>query len=108
MNLEDLMDLPKASDVHALIKRRRRQMIIHACIYYKFNNNIISDHHYDHWARELADLQSRHPEYSDEWDEYFEDWDGSTGFQLPIHIPRITARAQWILDLYESGVYKDL
>lgn len=96
------MDLPKADDVSALIRRRRRQMIIHACIYYKLNDNIISDHQYDEWARELVQLHKDNPKYSDEWDEYFIDWDGSTGFTLPIHLPRITARAQWILELHEE------
>lgn len=40
-----------------LILQRRLQMLVHSYIYYKLNDNIISDSTWSKWAVELADLQ---------------------------------------------------
>ena len=42
--------------VEELTKRRRMQMLLHSCIYYELNENIIPDDTYDKWATELAEL----------------------------------------------------
>jgi hypothetical protein len=67
------------------IKQRRSQMLIHSCIYYELNENIVSDDKWQEWADELTTLQSKYPEYMKIgfYDEHFKDWDGSTGAHLP-------------------------
>ncbi|WP_423220055.1 DNA ligase LigA-related protein [Bacillus cereus] len=32
------------------ITQRRHQILVHSCIYYQYNTNIIDDHTYDRWA----------------------------------------------------------
>ena len=59
---------------------------MHSIIYYKYDDNLISDHQWSQWAVELANLQKRFPEiargciYAKE----FENFDGSTGYNLPM------------------------
>ena len=67
------------------IKQRRAQMLIHSCIYYELNDNIVSDHQWQAWAFELEELQKKHPEHMNIgfYDKYFQDWDGATGNHLP-------------------------
>lgn len=63
------------------IKQRRRQILVHSYIYYELNDNIVSDHKWASWAKELQTLQSLYPkesketEYADE----FKNFDGSSG-----------------------------
>lgn len=63
------------------IRQRRRQMLVHSYIYYELNQNIVSDHQWSEWAKELAQLQKDYPKESAEVEEYdqFKDWDGSSG-----------------------------
>jgi hypothetical protein len=80
-----------------LIKRRRRQLTVHSFGYYRLNDSIISDHTFDAWSNELVKLQREHPELAKkvELHEYFHDFDGSTGYHLPTHIP-------WVADTWEK------
>lgn len=68
------------------IQQRRYQMLIHSCLYYHLNQNIISDKQWDEWARELRDLQNKYPDISSKVTLYeeFKDWDASTGAFLPV------------------------
>ena len=77
-----------------LIQQRRYQMLIHSCIYYVLNNNIISDKQWDEWARELQALQQKYPNISQQvvLSEHFKDWDATTGEFLPI-------RESWVINL---------
>lgn len=68
---------------HELIKRRRLQLIVHSAIYYHFNSNIVSDNKYDGWTHELVALHKQYPDYSDRYDEYFDNWNGETGYHFP-------------------------
>lgn len=88
------IDQTDSDDVADLIKRRRLQVIVHSCIYYRLNDNIVSDDQFDYWCRELVDLLEKHPGvYSDKYDEYFRDWDGSSGYHFPHGAPEITNKA---------------
>ena len=60
------------------IQQRRLQMLIHSCIYYEFNRNVISDRQFDIWAKELVQLQKDYPEIAKQvdWAEAFEGFDG--------------------------------
>lgn len=44
-------------DIRELILRRRRQLLVHSVIYYRFNENLISDQTWSTWAVELEKLQ---------------------------------------------------
>ena len=44
------------------IQQRRLQILIHSCIYYNMDGNVVSDRQYDIWGQELTDLQNKHPE----------------------------------------------
>jgi len=88
-----------------LIKRRRLQMLLHSCLYYSLNENIWDDHTFDKKAKELAVLLQQHPHaYSDRFDDYFADWDGSSGFHLPHRDPWVLASAVRLLE--DSSLHK--
>lgn len=73
--------------IQEFIHRRRRQLIIHSIIYYRFDDNIVSDYKWQDWANELQQVQNRYPELCKIgfYDEKFVDWDGSTGYGLDIY-----------------------
>jgi len=82
-----------------LIQRRRLQILVHSCIYYELDQNIISDRQWDAWARELVQLQKDYPEESKDtiWYDAFKDWDASTGAFLPIKDDWVVRKAKQIL-----------
>ena len=86
------------------IQQRRYQMLVHSCLYYHLNNNIISDKQWDEWARELRDLQNQYPEISKQVTlyEYFKDWDASTGAFLPITESWIVMKARQVAGINEK------
>lgn len=93
-------------DIRNLITRRRHQILVHSCIYYRFSDNLISDHTYDAWAKELAKLQE---EYSVEakvadLHKEFEEFNGDTtsGFDLPIHHPYTVAKALQLINIHRN------
>ena len=79
MPLFDIKKLAKKEptipeDIKILIKRRRLQLIVHSCIYYRLNDNLISDATYDKWARELARLHQKYGVIKIScYDEFFSD-----------------------------------
>lgn len=80
------------------IQQRRYQLLVHSCIYYYLNTNIISDMQWDKWAKELVKLQKDYPQIASQVKlfEYFNDWDGSTGAFLPITLDWVIKIAQRI------------
>lgn len=70
--------------IREFIHRRRLQMIIHSVIYYRLDENLISDHTWQLWANQLAEVQRQYKTLTciAFHDELFEDWDGSTGNHL--------------------------
>ena len=54
----------KDLEIAEKIQQRRYQMLIHSCLYYHLNQNVISDKQWDAWARELRDLQNEYPDIS--------------------------------------------
>ena len=72
------------SKIAELIKRRRRQILVHSFIYYELNQNIISDDQWSKWATELEELQAKYPDIADkvEYAEEFKRFDHSTGADL--------------------------
>jgi len=93
-------------NIAELIQQRRLQMLVHSCIYYHLNRNIISDRQWDKWARELVELQSKYPEISKKviWYEAFKDWDASTGAFLPITDEWVVQKAHYVLKITGHNV----
>ena len=85
MNTYDIFS-GKDLEIAELIQQRRIQMLVHSCIYYKLNTNLVSDRQWDMWARELRQLQTDYPHIAEKviWNEEFKDWDASTGAFLPL------------------------
>lgn len=94
----------QSEQAQSLIKRRRLQILVHSAIYYRFNESIISDYTYDMWAKELADLQAQYPDEAARapFAEDFADFDGSTGFDLPVNDPWVVSRAYQLLKYHKK------
>ncbi len=90
-------------EIKSLINRRRRQILVHSVIYYHLNENVISDATWSLWALELDDLQKRYPGIAREcfMADAFEDFDPSSGFNLPLEDPWAVKKAQELLVLHE-------
>jgi NAD-dependent DNA ligase len=91
-------------EIKELINRRRRQVIVHSYIYYRKNENIIDDHTFDMWSKELVELQEKYPDIAAEcvYAEYFKDFDGSSGFDLPTHLPEIMTVGERLLRYHKK------
>lgn len=87
-----------------LIKRRRLQILIHSCIYYEFNQNLVTDTQWSTWALELEQLQNKYPDIAKQviWADAFKDFDHSTGYNLPLRDPWVVGRARWLLNYVEK------
>lgn len=84
------------------INQRRRQMLVHSCIYYRFDTNIVSDFDYDRWVNELMELQRKYPEIAQQcvYQEDFKNLDETTsGFNIGHSRPEIVRKAQYLLKL---------
>jgi hypothetical protein len=101
-DLTSLYEEEKTSErtVREIIRQRRAQMLIHSCIYYVLDDNIVSDHKWQAWAFELAKLQDENPSECklNFFDEYFVGWTGATGgSHLPLKNGWVYRKAQWLL-----------
>lgn len=87
-------------EVWSLILRRRLQILIHSCLYYHMNTNIITDGQWDQWAKELVQLQKDFPKIASKVDFHrdFRDFDGATGFHLPYKNEDIIRKTRWLLE----------
>ena len=85
--------------IEELINRKQQQMLVHSCIYYRFNQNLISDSTFDSWAMELVELQNDHPlvSVSTQYGIYFQAFDGTTGNHLPLNLPEVIDRPLRVL-----------
>lgn len=57
--------------IKSLIRRRRKQLLVHRVLYYVYNTNLITDQQYDEWNRQLNELEDQYP-YLAEQVEYHE------------------------------------
>ena len=90
---------PEAIKIYELIQRRRLQLLVWSRLYYEMDESVVDDHTFNEKAQELADLQQKYPEISKivAYAEEFEDWDGSTGYHLPLRDPWVCSKANQIL-----------
>lgn len=99
------MDMSEEA-VYELISRRRRQILIHSIIYYKLDESIVTDALWASWAVELEELQKRYPEIAAKapYAEGFEDFDHSSGYNLPLDDPSAVAKARHILRIHKQRI----
>ena len=87
------------TDIAELITRRRRQVLVHSVIYYRMNENIVSDAQWAAWACELEELQGQYPDIAAKcpYAEAFLGFDHSTGYSLPLDDPWAVNKARQLL-----------
>lgn len=95
----------KEDKIGDLINRRRRQLLVHSIIYYKMDENIISDATWSKWGQELEELQAKYPEIAAKqpYAKEFEGFDHSTGMSLPLNDPWAVNKARQLLQQKENG-----
>ena len=88
------------------INTLRRLVLIHSCIYYRLGKSLVSDAKFDVWCRELVEIQKEHPKKAENgiYAEEFKDFDGTTGYDLPIGEPRVVDKAQRLVR--DVNIYK--
>lgn len=93
-----------------LINRRRRQILVHSVIYYKMNDNLISDSTWSKWAAELEELQAKYPDIAAKvpYAKEFKDFDHSTGMNLPLDAPWAVNKARQLLAMKDKEAYEQL
>lgn len=86
-------------EIATLIYRRRLQILVHSCIYYEFDTNLITDATYDTWGHELARLQRQYPSISERlcYADVFRNWSGGTGAFLPYKDPWVMSKAERLI-----------
>lgn len=92
-------------DVAELLNRRRRQILVHSIIYYKMDDNLISDSAWSAWATELEELRKKYPDIAAKvpYAEEFKDFDHSTGMNLPLDDPWAVNKARQLLAMKDRG-----
>ena len=82
-----------------LISRRRRQILVHSIIYYKMNDNLVSDSQWAAWALELEELQNQYPDIADEcpFADAFDGFEHSSGYGLPLDNPWGVSTARYLI-----------
>jgi len=97
---DGLFETEEEKQIAAKINQRRRQMLVHSCIYYRFCDGIITDAQWDEWARELVKLQNTYPSIAEKmpYADAFRGWDASSGFNLPYSDADVMRKASWLLE----------
>lgn len=87
--------LAKASE----IQRLRYLVLVHSCIYYELSDSLISDAEWDVIAMRLVEMQRLYPAaaLAALLHKEFEDFDGNTGFHLPVKKPWVIKKARELL-----------
>ena len=88
-------------EIAELIARRRRQLLVHSIIYYCMNDNLITDDQWAKWAIEWEELQRDYPEIAKNCPRAneFENFDHSTGYNLPLNDSHAIATARRLLNI---------
>lgn len=96
-------------EITSLIQRRRLQLLVHSCIYYAYNENLVTDETWCKWALELEGLQTQYPEIANKvrWARAFKGFDHSTGYNLPFDENGIRSKAIQLLRYSEQRKEKE-
>ena len=92
-------------EIKELMVKRRRQIIIHSCIYYEYGKSLITNQQFDKWAYELADLQNKYPDIAKQgdWNFEFVGFDGTTGYNLPYRNQWAYGKLEQLIDFAEKN-----
>ena len=84
-------------------------MLVHSYLYYRLDDPIIDDNKWQRWANELAELQNNNPDDCniDFYDKEFENWNGDTGYHLPLKDPKVIKKAMQIKKIWDQCYDKD-
>lgn len=103
MKYEQQFEPMKPGTVAEEIKRLRLNIILHSCMYYELNENIWDDITFDLKCKRLVGLLREYPDvYSDRFDHFFVEWDGSSGYHFPHRDPWVLGKAQMLLKLQQN------
>lgn len=70
------------TQIREKIQQLRICVAMHAFIYYELGLSDVTDQQWQQWADRLVELHEQYPDYSDAYDKYWNDFDGSTGYDL--------------------------
>lgn len=89
------------------IEYLRKKLLVHSIIYYRLNESIIPDTKWAKWALELETLVREHPEEGRNsfLAKEFQDFDHSTGYNLPLETPWAVAVAMNLV-LYDQKIHQ--
>lgn len=92
--------------IRELILRRRRQILVHSVIYYRYNENLISDYTWTKWAVELEELQKKYQKEAEstQLNTEFKDFNHSTGYNLPLEDPWANCIARWLMAITRNYI----
>jgi hypothetical protein len=91
-------------EIGELINRHRRRVVLHSFLYYRMYQSTISDYDFDWISKDLVRLQREHSHIAEKvtfYRDYFQDWDGSSGYDLP-YDPYIEAKAHQHLRVWRE------
>jgi hypothetical protein len=90
----------RETETRQLIRQRRRQILVHSCLYYHLAASYISDYQFDEWCKELTRLQEKYPKIAAhvEYARDFKDFKVGEAFKLPYTNPEILRKAQQLLE----------
>lgn len=67
-----------------LINSLRKSFLIHSYLYYHLDKSVISDNLFNARAKHLHSLQKQYPEIKGIYQDYFENFDPATGYDIPV------------------------
>lgn len=82
------------------IRMLRLNVLVHSVIYYKLGKNIITDEEFDRRSKELCEIQKKYANIAATVKEYkkeFENWDGGSGYKLPLNDKWANRKALYLL-----------
>ena len=87
------------------IEYLRKKRLVHSIIYYRLDENLISDEKWAEWALELERLTQEYPQIAQNafLAEGFRDFDHSTGYNLPLETPWAVQKAMELV-LYDQKI----
>lgn len=90
------------------INQRRRQLLVHAFLYYRLNTSTIDDHTYDRFALDLIQLQEEHGKIAESciYADAFRGFKMGDSFGLPLHDPHVQEMALRYLRAREAYLNK--
>lgn len=86
------------------IEYLRKKLLVHSIIYYRLDENLISDEKWAEWALELERLTQEYPYIAQNafLAKEFKDFDHSTGYNLSLETPWAVKKAIDLVEYYKK------